>query len=341
MVQQLQRFSPKTRKIIFYLVIIVGIAALVAITIWLIFGAINSQDDRSSVAVLDGVSVREFAALPDDNAYPASVAVRPSDGMVFTGSYSSGAIWSIDADGSIAEIPGMRDAVGAVSGLTFAPDGTLYIVDQVDSDPRTGGGSVKRLNPDGTIETFVTAPDDNNFIAPDDVTLDSAGNVYVSDRGRDEIWRFDPAGNGSLWWSSPQEQGATEYAPTGLAYDLSNNTILVTDSSLNIIYRVSIDGATTETLYRYVGQDNQPVFDGITVTPDGTIYVAALAQDGVVRLDGTAITYIAGLFRGSSDVDYNPINGRLYVSNFDSGALVVPGLSPHLPFTIDEITLPG
>ena len=78
---------------------------------------------------------------------------------------------------------------------------------------------------------------------------------------------------------------------------------------------------------------------GTLIEPDGTIYVAALTQDGIVRLDGDSLTYIAGLFRGSSDVDYSPTANALFVTNFDSGALVVPGLSPRLPFTIDVVRL--
>jgi DNA-binding beta-propeller fold protein YncE len=337
--QQIQKLPTGQRKIVFYLIMIGGIVALVIITLWLIFGAINSQDNRTSVALGEGITVREYAQLPDNDSYPASVAA--GTGVVLTGSYVTGAIWSMDNQGVIRELPGTRNAIGAVSGLAVAPDGTLYIVDQIDADPRTGGGDVKRLGRDGEITTFAEIPDERGFVAPDDVTVDSEGNVYISDRGRDEVWRFDPAGNGVLWWHSLTLEGATEYAPTGLAYDAATDTILITDSSLNIVYRVSMDGANTEILYQHGDRPNPPVFDGITAAPDGTIYVAALSQDGIARLDGDELTYIAGLFRGPSDVVYDPLNGRLYVTNFDSGALVVPGLSPRLPFTIDEVTLAG
>jgi sugar lactone lactonase YvrE len=224
--------------------------------------------------------------------------------------------------------------------LTVAPDGTIYVVDQEDADPRTSGGDVKKIALDGTISSFATINEVRGFISPDDVTVDASGNVYISDRGRDEIWRFNADGGGGMaWWKSPVVESATEYAPTGLAYDASRESILITDSSLNIIYRVSLDGATTETLYQHNERPDAPIFDGITVTPDGTIYVAALSQDGIARLDGDNLTYIAGYFRGSSDVDYSPTANALFVTNFDSGALVVPGLSPRLPFTIAVVQL--
>jgi len=340
MIQRIQQLPPRGQRIAFWGIMAGGVLALVLLTVWLVFGSINSQDDRDAVPLAEGMTVAAYARLPDKDAYPAALAVRVSDGAVLTGSFATGALWMIGSDGTVTEIPGAREAVGAVSGLTAAADGTVYIVDQADADPRSGGGDVKKLAPVGTISLFAVISDERGFVAPDDVAVDAAGNIYVSDRGRDEVWRFNPDGSGGVaWWTSPAVDGAEQYAPTGLAYDVSTDTLLITDSSLNNIYRVSLDGATTTTLYQHGDRPNAPVFDGITVTPDGTIYVAALAQDGIARLDGDSLTYIAGLFRGPSDLDYSPATNTLYVTNFDSGALVVPGLSPRLPFTIDAVQL--
>jgi DNA-binding beta-propeller fold protein YncE len=339
MIQRIQQLPQRQRRIAFWGIMIGGVLLLVLVTIWLIFGAINSQDNRDSVSLVEGITVKVYAKLPDDDAYPAAVASK-ADGTVLAGSFKTGTIWSLAGDGTVTEIPGTREAIGAVSGLTVTPDGTVYIVDQDDADPRTSGGSLKKLASDGTITLFAGIDDGRGFVSPDDVTVDPAGKVYVSDRGRDEVWRFNPDGTGGFaWWKSPEITGAKEYAPTGLAYDAAHEAILITDSSNNIIYRVSLDGSNTETVYAHGDRPNAPVFDGITATPDGTIYVAALAQDGIARVDGDDLTYVAGLFRGPSDVDYSPSAKALYVNNFDSGALVVPGLAPRLPFTIDVVNL--
>jgi sugar lactone lactonase YvrE len=144
-----------------------------------------------------------------------------------------------------------------------------------------------------------------------------------------------------MWWTPPSDiEGVV---PTGLAYEPSNNAILVTDSEQNTVYRLGIsdtgasDGVGT-LLYRYTQQVNFPSFTGITVAPDGTIYIAALAQNGVVRLEDDDITYIAGNFRGANDVAAAP-DGRLYVANFDARALVVPLVRPQLPFAIGVIEI--
>jgi len=341
MIQRIQQLPQRQRRLVFWGIMIGGVLALMLLTVWLIFGAISAQDDRDSLALAEGITVNVYAELPGDDAYPAAVAAFSAGGAI-TGSYQTGALWTLGTDGTATEIPGSRDAIGALAGLTAAPDGTVYMVDQMDADPRTGGGDVKKLSSDGAISPFAAIPDERGFVAPDDVTVDAQGNLYVSDRGRDEVWRFNPDGSGGVaWWTSPPVEGAQQYAPTGLAYNAANESILITDSSLNIIYRVSLNGENTEIVYQHGDRPNAPVFDGITAAPDGTIYVAALGQDGIARVDSDALTYIAGLFRGPSDVDYSPTADALFVTNFDSGALVVPGLSPRLPFTIDLVSLPA
>jgi len=337
MLRNLQTLPRGPRLLIFFL-IVGGVALLIlGVTAILAFQAINGGARQQSVALVDTVRVREFARLPGDDAYPAAVAVAP-DGAVYTGSFATGAIWAIDALGQPTEVPGTRAAIGALVGLTVAPDGTLYIVDQVDTDPRTGGGSVRRQSPDGALADFAAIPD--GFIAPDDIALDAQGNVYVSDRGRDQVWRFGPdGGSGVAWWTSPRIEGLDSYEPTGLAYDAATDSIIVTDSVVNAIYQVSVADGSTTLLYRYGSGENPPGFDGVTVTPDGTIYAAALGQNGIARLEGGDIHYIAGLFRGSSDVDYSPITDSLYVTNWDQTPLVYRVRLPQLPFALDVVEL--
>jgi len=283
------------------------------------------------------ITVNQFAALPDDDAYPAALAVAP-DGRVYTGSYKTGKLWVITPQGEVTTVATKGEALKSIIGLTVAPDGSLYIVDGTDSDPATDGGDVKHMTADGTVTTFATIKDAKGFVSPDDVTLDAAGNVYVSDRARVEVWRFNKDGSGGIaWWTPPKLDNVTTYTPTGLAYDTSKNSILITDGTNDTIYRVPVDSPDkSELLYWHKGQPNPPGFDGLTVTPQGVIYVAALGQRGIARLDGGTLTYIAGLFRGPSDVDYAAPD-KLYVTNWDQFSLAVPVSKPSLSFALDVI----
>jgi sugar lactone lactonase YvrE len=337
--ENLQRLSRRQRVLILFLIFAGVILLLVGVTALLIALTIVPAGRQQSVALADTVTVQEFAVLPDDDAYPAAVAVAP-DGTVYTGSFASGAVWAIDANGTPAEIPNTREAIGAVVGLTVALDGTLYVVDQVDTDPRTGGGNVKRVTPSGELTVFADLFDERGFLVPDDITLDASGALYVSDRGRDEVLRFEPDGSGGVSWWSPAADGAESHEPTGLAYHPRRDAIIITDSLTNTIYAVPVnDASQSEVLYAHGNRENPPGFDGVTVTPAGDIYVAALGQNGVAKVVDGELTYIAGLFRGASDVDYSTPADSLYVTNWDQTALVYRVWPPQLPFALDVIEL--
>ena len=334
--QRLQYMGVWQRRLVFFLIFGGGIALLLAVTLLLVSNALNSSERVVSVALVPEVTVREFAALPDDDAYPSAVAVAP-DGMVYTGSYASGAVWRITPEGDVSEVPGARDQIGALIGLTSAPDGTIYLVDQLDTDPRSSGGKLFTLR--GDELTIFAEP---GFVAPNDVALDGQGRVYVSDSGSNQVWRFEVDGtNGTVWWESPAlvEAGATA-AVTGLAHDPTRDAIIITDPEINDIYRVSLNDGTTEVIYHHGERSTPPGFDGAVVTPDGTLYVAALGQNGVARIEDGRLDYIAGLFRGSSDVDYAAPD-RLYVTNFDQSSIVIPVVNPQLPFALDVIEFAG
>lgn len=72
------------------------------------------------------------------------------------------------------------------------------------------------------------------------------GTLYVSDRGRDGVWQFTPSSNGwRLFWLAPEVSEVERYAPSGLAYNATTQTLIISESYSNSVYRVSLDGATT------------------------------------------------------------------------------------------------
>jgi hypothetical protein len=339
MMQNLQRLPVRQRRLVFFLVFGGLLMGLILITLLLAGQALNSGPRVQSVALVPNVTVRQFATLPDNNAYPAAVVAAP-DGTVYTGSYATGAVWAIGQSGSVGELPETRDRIGAVTGLAVAPDGGILVVDQNDTDPRTAGGVIQRIAPDGTVNIYVG--DEVGFVAPNDIVFDAAGAFYVTDPGRNEVWRFvvgeDGTPRGEVWWVPPADEGGTRNAITGLAYDPTRDAIIVTDPETNKIYRIQIADGSAETLYRHGDRANPPGFDGATVAPDGILYVAALGQNGIAIVENGDLDYIAGLFRGASDVDYAAPN-LLYVANFDQSSLIVPLLQPQLPFALDVIEL--
>ncbi len=341
MLERILSLPRPQRFAIFILIFGGGLFMIFAFTVYLINNASDANARSVGTALVEGIRVREFAELPDNEAYPATVAVAP-DGRLYSGSYKTGALWLIDSAGQASEIPGSRDAIGSVVGLTVAGDGSLLIVDKGDFDPATTGGSVLRLGLDGQITPFATLAEEGGFVLPDDVAVDGVGNVYISDRGSDTVWRFNLDGTGATaWWKPPALEGVTRYDATGLAYDKLNDALLVSDGINDTIYRVPLtDPVAATLLYWHNGRPNTPGFDGLTMLDSGAIYIACLGQAGVARLDGDNLAYVAGLFRGAADVDYRAPD-TLFVANWDQLSLAQPENPPRLPFTIDAIVLGG
>jgi sugar lactone lactonase YvrE len=339
--QGLQQLSRAQRRFVFLMLFAGALFLLFALTVLLIANTFNSG--RSiPVALIPEVAVGVLAELPDGDAYPAALTLD-SIGEVFTGSYATGAVWRVTPGGGISELGGTRDAIGSVSALIFAPDGALLVLDTLDTDPRTVGGRIWRMAGDGAMTEYGLLDDERGWIAPNDMVFDDQGNLYVTDSGRNEVIRFsageDGAQVGQVWWVPPPPPEDARASLTGLAFDPVRRAIIVTDPETNRLYRVMLADNTSETLYDHGARPNPPGFDGAVITPDGELYVAALGQNGIARFNAEtgALDYIAGLFRGSSDVAYDAASDRLIVPNFDQSSLVLPLITPSLPFTIDYI----
>lgn len=334
MIKRIQLLNRGQRVVIFFLIFGGSLMALIALTLLLYSFTLNSGGRVSSVAAIEGITVSEFAQLPGEEAYPAAVTVAP-DGMIYTASYQTGAVWQITPAGDVIELPDAQEQIGSVTGLTTDADGVLYVLDRLDPNPNAAGGVIWQWTAESGLEIF--GGQDAEFVAPNDIAVDDAGNVYITDFGRREVWRIEPAGGASLWWVPPDVE-TTSVRPTGLDYHAG--MLYVTDSIQDTIYRFPADDpAETEQVYRHHFPGETPGYDGIAVADDGTIYIATL-ELGVMRLvEGGDVQVIARDFRGSSDLDL--FGDLIYVTNFDSRSLYDVFLEPQLPFALDVITLGG
>ena len=366
------------RALIFFVGMGLIVLFFIGLTLFLVvYTARNTPRNQPLSFDDDQVTVTEFAALPDDDAYPAAITLDRSDGTVVTGSFATGALWRISPQGTVTEVAGVRDAVGSISGLDSAADGTVYILDLIEP-LQPSGAIVWRLGTDDTlsqVKQFDTS-EDAGVQLPNDIAVDGSGNLYISDYGYDRIWRVATDGSTTVWWraddtaanaststaaddSDDVSSDATaashattqiRNAPTGLAYDAASDALIISDPSRALFYSVPAGAADPRAETRIVfdgGDSNQnPGFDGVDVAPDGTIYFAALGINRVAEIapGNSEPRYLAGNFRGSSDVVYDAQRNRLYITNWDQRSLLpvdvvgVPvSIDPHLPFAIEML----
>lgn len=345
MIRRIQSRPRWQRILIFVALVLLVLGGMLAITVPIVSYSYNDTPRSTAVAMLESITVREFAFLPDENAYPAALALA-ADGTLYTGSYVNGTVWRITPDGNVTEITGAEQTIGAVTGLDIAPDGTLYVLDRLKPLAALGA-IVWRIAPDSRLTKVVDVAADVRL--PYDVAVDGKGRLYISDAHPQApmIWRYDWTTNtGENWWQLP-----TGSSPTRIIYNPQAETVLVADTGQDILYSVRVDAANPAAdaaqLYQYTGSPAEaPGLEGIAVTTDDRIFVSALGLNRVaqVKLDSGMLDYLAGAFRGSSDIAYDPARQRLYVTNWEQRSLLPEpflifqiDILPHLPFAIDVI----
>jgi hypothetical protein len=95
-------------------------------------------------------------------------------------------------------------------GLTFDAAGNLFAVD---------GHSISKFTVDGKKSTFATG-----LTEPLGLSVDSKGNLFVSDVGSNSIYKFTPEGRKSAF--------ATGISSVGMAFDRSDNLFVSHDDSI-------------------------------------------------------------------------------------------------------------
>src|SRR5207247_3035214 len=127
-------------------------------------------------------------------------------------------------------------------------------------------------NSDGTIvgfdsagnRTLVTSSAFNSGLSQDleGLAFDSLGNLYVANAGRNNIFKIDPSGTGSIFASllSP---------PQGVAFDGSGNLLVATQSGIQ-----QLDSAGKPSIFfdstAIYGSD---LFKGVAVDSGGNVFV--------------------------------------------------------------------
>ena len=168
---------------------------------------------------------------------------------------------------------GSVNGVGTVAslnnpyGVTMDTSGNAYIAD-------TNNHCIRRVTPYGLTTTFAGMPTvagyvDNTlttaqFRNPRDITLDSAGNMYVTDTGNNVIRKISPlgvvttfAGNTSAGSSDGTGPAADFNNPTSITCDPSGN-VFVADTNNHCIRKITPAGAVTT----FAGTNNSALTDG-------------------------------------------------------------------------------
>lgn len=228
---------------------------------------------RDAVAVFDadGTVQRRWSVTD-----PATIAVSPVNGHVYTVKSSNCLISEFDATGAPVRTFG---ACGSGDGLlddprdiAVAPDGSVYVAD-------TGHAFVQQFSAAGVFERRwggVSGSADGKFSIPSALAVGTDGTVFVADRGRDDVQAFDPTGVFLRKWGTSGTGTGQFRSVDGIAVAPDGSVVTVDSSPApGRLQRFAADGTSLQQWAPAPTWANEAVdLSGVAVAGDGSVFVS-------------------------------------------------------------------
>ena len=257
--------------------------------------SLSAQTYHLSTAARRGDNGDNQQATAAELLYPRGIAVA-RDGTVYVAQVGANRVRRIAPNGIITTYAGTGIAgfsgdggpataaqLSGPTGLALDQKGDLFILD-------SSNGRVRRVTPDGVIQTFAgkggcagntNGPAVNLQICTlSGITVDPTGNLYLAEEdGAEEgtghaIWKVDPSGNATAFAGSAAGVGALQ-APTEIAWDAVGNNLYIYD--LVYIYRRSPAGALDVIAGSFSGLDH--VVTGVPAKGSYLVGVTSMTTD--------------------------------------------------------------
>jgi len=255
---------------------------------------------------------------------PTGIAVD-KHGNIYVGDTFNHKIRKIAADGTVITIAGTKagDVDGVIPqakfnfprGIAVDDVGTIYVADFQNHKIKkiTNIGVVVTIA--GSTEGFEDGQGGNaKFAYPEDVALDSDGNIYVADGYNNRIRKITPDGivstlaGGDEGYADGSAFEAKFYYPSGVVLDSYGN-VYVADENNHKIRKVTPDGMVSTLAGSTKGYADGPgneakFFDPSRLACDtgGNIYVSDLYNNRIRKISpGGLVSTLAGSDKGYAD----------------------------------------
>lgn len=211
-----------------------------------------------------------FGIVAADLAFPESLRWR-EDNLWFSDIYT-GKVHRLNGE----ELTTVCHLPTSAGGIGWLPDGSLLAVD-------CEGRRVLRCNTDGTLDLHADLSDRWEFNA-NDMHVDEDGTAWVGSYGfNPEV--HEPTSS-SIWKLSPNGQPVAEVRdlvfPNGTArIDAEHLVVAETFADRLAIVRTS----DRPEVVRRVQLPSGATPDGLTLAPDGSVWVALAYSEAVIRVD--------------------------------------------------------
>lgn len=261
---------------------------------------------------------------------PEGIAASP-DGLLYTSGFS-GNVCVFTLDGWLTRVIPVAPGKVLLGDLFVAGQG-LYVA---DGGTFGGDGRLLKVDPrSGAVAVLATG-----FDAPNAITQDHHGLLYVSDSFAGAIYTVSPDGGGkTLWKADPLllPHGIPPFGANGVAFDRTQRFLYVANTADDRILRIAVnpDGSAGAVAVFADGAAINAAMgtthaldgaDGIQFDVRGNLYVCANQANEIQVLspNGSLIARHAGTGADAMDFPASPVfhERGLYIANL---ALTTPG----------------
>lgn len=285
-----------------------------------------------------GQDKRAEVHLRGESFYPEGVAAS-KNGTLYVGSYSTGAIDRVPP-GSDRALPFIPAPVGLSAAGLLVDDATDSLWACMNDAAGAKPGVVKRYD-------LKTGKETGSFAAPagtivNDMALDAAGNLYVTESTIKTIFRLRPGGSALEAWAQSEAFGGGDITLNGIAFD-GKSSLYTVKYMTHELYRVPIgqNGAAGEPVrIEVVPPVEFP--DGIKAVDDKTFVVAEndVGKLSLVKVSGKQATKTVIASKLAEPTTLAVVGPNVWVVEGQlSFFFGLPG-APTLPFRLRRFFLP-
>jgi sugar lactone lactonase YvrE len=160
-----------------------------------------------------------------------------------------------------------------------------------------GGKQVLKVDPlTGASSVFISIPGEKigpnaprtAWSAPNGMTFDKKGNIYIADSFQGTVWRTGPTGGAALPWVKSDlliSHGYPLLGANGLTFDRTGTVLFVANTGDDTIVRVPVVNGEAGKPEVFMNGVNGP--DGMFVDEKDRLWVVANQSDEIVVFDKT------------------------------------------------------
>lgn len=282
-----------------------------------------------------GLDLQDRYALPGADLFPESLAFDEVRGEFFFSSLQYGNAWRMTKAGSSSIMfPGTGEPKRTTLGVEFdAPRDRVAVCSYLNASPATGrlwlfDASTGRRTHD--IDLGVAAAN----ATCNDMVVDAAGNIFVTDRELPNVYRVEPAANGTarvtLWASDPLlAKPSLGIGQNGIAFTADGKYLLTTTYLPGKVHRITVANPREVIDVKLAGQYPLPQF--------------LAGADGMVRFgDAMYVTFGSSVLRLRSTDDWRTARMDRFELGFKLAAVTVARDQLYvLRSNIPQFVLPG